>query len=152
TPEISRVLGSLAREGRYLALRGLEEADVGAFITEVAGNPPQPSVVRALHQATEGIPFFVDEMVRYLMAEGRLRRNGGELRAANLGLPQGIRDAIRRRIETLSIGTKEVLSIASVIGREFELKLLEKVSGLGVDRLLEAMREAESYEIVEQGS
>ena len=152
TPEVSRVLGSLAREGRYLALRGLQEADVGAFIAEVSGNPPQQSVVRALYQATEGIPFFVDEMVRFLIAEGRLRRNGTELRASSLGLPQGIRDAIRRRIETLSAETRGVLSIASVIGREFGLKLLEKVSGLGTDRLLEAMREAESYEIVERGS
>src|SRR5262249_53102402 len=104
------------------------------------------------YEATEGITFFVDEMVRFLIAEGRLRRTGSELRAANLGLPQGIRDAIRRRMETLSVGTKEVLSVASVIGREFGLKLLERVCGLGVDRLLEAMREAESYEIVEQGS
>jgi tetratricopeptide (TPR) repeat protein len=152
TPEVSRVLGTLAREGRYLALRCLEEAEVGAFVAEISGDPPKPSVVRALYEATEGLPFFVDEMVRFLVAEGRMRRNGTDLRASNLGLPQGIRDAVRRRIEGLCAETKTALTVAAVIGREFGLALLEQVSGLGADQLLDAMREAERYEVVERSS
>ena len=147
TAELSRILGSLARESRYLGLRGLSEDEVATFISETAGFSPREPVVRAVYQATEGNPFFVDEMVRFLITEGHL--NGSDdLRIGSLGIPQGLREAIRRRMETLPPATKEVLSIGSVIGREFDLELLARVHGSDVGPVLEALRVAESYDVV----
>jgi tetratricopeptide (TPR) repeat protein len=149
TPELSRALGNLAREGRYIELHGFEERDVGAFITEAIGRPPRRSVVRAIYETTEGNPLFVDEIVRFLVAEGRLN-NGDDLRPGSLGIPQGLREAIRRRIDVLSSDAKQILSVASVIGREFGLKLLARAVGWNTERLVDALEEAESYDIVAQ--
>jgi len=90
---------------------------------------------------TEGNPFFVGEIVRLLVAEGRLAQPE---RATSLvgTLPQGVREAIGRRLNALSEECNRVLALAAVIGREFELNVLERLAELGRERLLELLDEA----------
>ena len=46
----------------------------------------------------------------------------------SFGIPEGVKEAIERRLSRLSATTNKVLSIASVIGLEFELKVLKQVA------------------------
>jgi tetratricopeptide (TPR) repeat protein len=140
---LAAMLGELAREACYerLALRGLARDEVRSFIMTTTGRDAAPSLVRAVHEMTDGNPFFVGEIVRLLAAEGKLDRHaeGGGL---GVSLPEGVRDAIGRRLNVLSEEANGLLAIASVLGRELDLTVLERVAAMPGDRVLELLDEA----------
>ncbi len=123
--QLAALLGDIIRHGQRLPLRGLREADVAAVVERVAGRPAPDRVVRAIHQATEGNPFFVDEVVRLLSAEDRL----DDATQVGVRIPDGVRETIRHRLEPLPESTRDLLCTAAVIGREFRLDTLQRVSG-----------------------
>jgi tetratricopeptide (TPR) repeat protein len=138
-PQLATMLGDIIRHGQRLPLRGLRERDVGEVVERVAGHRPSDRVVRAIHHATEGNPFFVDEVVRLLTAEGRL---DDAARVAAVRIPDGVRETIRHRLEPLPDRTLQLLYTASVIGREFRIDTLQRVSGADHAELDEALGEA----------
>ena len=85
--------------------------------TAAAPTPPRSSCT-SLHTLTEGNPFYSDEVVRLLVAQGRIDQPLGE----RLPLPDGVRDAIRRRLLPLRPEVLEALQVAAVEGRDFELR------------------------------
>ena len=137
--QLAGTLGDIVRHGRRLPLRGLRERDVGEFVERVAGRRAPDRVVHAIHQATDGNPFFVDEVVRLLIAEGRL---DDAAQVAAVRIPDGVRETIRHRLAPLPDGTRIVLLTAAVIGREFRLATLERVCDLDPDELDRAVGEA----------
>jgi DNA-binding winged helix-turn-helix (wHTH) protein/tetratricopeptide (TPR) repeat protein len=150
---LAQVLGDLAREplcGRVL-LRGLAPADVEQYIGGILGSRPPAAVVTEVHRMTEGNPFFVGEIVRLLVAEGRLA-HAEPATALGGTLPQGVREAIGRRLNALSEECNRVLTLAAVIGREFDLNVLERVAELGREPLLELLDEAVGARLVAEPS
>ena len=139
--QLAATLGDIIRHGQRLPLRGLRERDVGEVVERVAGRRPPERVVRAIHAATEGNPFFVDEVVRLLSAEGRL---DDAAHVAAVRIPDGVRETIRHRLEPLPDSTRELLCTASVIGREFRLDTLQRVSDADAVQLDAALGEAVS--------
>jgi DNA-binding winged helix-turn-helix (wHTH) protein/tetratricopeptide (TPR) repeat protein len=126
---LASVLGELARNpgSQRLALRGFSEADLAQFVALVTQQQPPPSLVAALRETTEGNPFFVTEVVQAMVGEGRLASS--EQTAAcglRIDLPQRVREAITHRLSSLSTTCLHVLTVASVIGRDFELSLLNR--------------------------
>ncbi len=120
-------------------LEGLTEQETSELVGSLAGRTPSPFLSRALHEQTEGNPFFVEEIFRHLRGAGvaidRARR--GDLYRA--GLPQGVKDVIARRLESLDTRATECLRAASAIGRDFGLALLERVVSLDEDEFLAAL-------------
>ena len=112
---------------RQLTLRGLTEDDVERFVATTAG-PPPPGLPTALHRETNGNPLFLGEAVRLLADEGGLEQltDPSRLRVA---VPQSVREVIGRRIDHLDEPSKEVLSLASVLGTEFTGEDLRRLSG-----------------------
>lgn len=129
-PEVAAVLGALSREGYHVRLGGLGRDDVAAFMAQFIGQPASDALVRTVHEATDGNPFFVEEVVRLLVAEDRL--DGDPERTPSLRIPDGVRATIRRRLDPLPSGVMRVLQIACVVGREFDLGLVERVAGAPV--------------------
>ena len=111
------------------------------FIALTAGIEPPDGLVDAVHRETEGNPFFVTEVVRLLVAEGRLERPR-PTRSWSVSIPESVREVVGRRLERLSEECNRVLTIAAVIGREFSLPMLERVSGLSTADLLDVLEEA----------
>ncbi|MEA2474079.1 MAG: hypothetical protein QOE06_1994, partial [Thermoleophilaceae bacterium] len=144
-PSVGELIAAIAKDGRRLPLRGLSEAQVERFIAATAGSAPSPAVLRAVHEATEGNPFFVDEVVRLLSAEGQL--SSGSL-PSGVRIPDEVRDAVRRRLEPLPDRAREVLSVAAVLGREFGVAALEHVTGVGREELVEVLDDAAERSIV----
>jgi len=140
-PEVGQILGDLAREAEHIPLQGLGEPEVGRFIEKMVGIEPSDAVVRAVHLATGGNPLFVREVVRLLLSEGR-RDAFAHAGLAIPRIPAGVREVIHRRLEPLSGDTLRTLSVASVIGQEFELSSLQRTCELPFERLLEALGEA----------
>ncbi|MFL5868960.1 MAG: ATP-binding protein [Thermoleophilaceae bacterium] len=132
--EASQVIGRLARDGNVVPLAGLGEEDVERFIEERTGLE-SGELAKALHRATEGNPFFVEELVRLLVAEGRLEWPD-ELLSGDVPVPDSVREAINRHLAPLPDEAIEVLQLAAVLGKEFTFAALERVSELPPDRLL----------------
>ena len=148
---LSQALADLSRQGlvERVTLKGLSEQEVGRFIELVANIEPPPQLVRAIHEETEGNPFFVSEIVNLLASEGELSDPAG-LREWTVTIPQGVREVVGRRLDRLSEDCNRILAIASVIGREFSIEVLERVAELPRDRLLELVEEAEGQRIVDE--
>src|SRR5437016_2078313 len=119
SPHVADILGALARDGRHLPLRGFGEEEVALFIEGKTGRSASAALVRAVHRETEGNPFFVDEIV-HLLVGGAPERWDATV-ARRLPVPQGVREAIRRRLAPLPAPCKDALTLASVVGREFGL-------------------------------
>jgi AAA ATPase-like protein len=131
-PDLAAPLGGLARAATRLPLEGLGREEVGLLAQARARGlgrgervPIPPQLVTAVHRASAGNPFFVDELVQLLASQGRLH----DVRAADgpLPLPDGVRDAIRRRLDPLEPVVLQALCAAAVIGGEFGLHPLASV-------------------------
>jgi len=152
---LSQALGELNREGlsQRILLRGLTARDVARFIEITAGAAPPTALVEAVYRETEGNPFFVNEVVRLLVADGRLE-HPEQVTSWSVTIPQSVREVVGRRLDHLSEACNRVLTVASVIGREFDLRVLEGVVGahgeapVSGDRLLEALEEAAGARVI----
>ena len=133
-----------------LALEGLDAADVDRYIELVAQAPPPESLVTALHEQTEGNPLFVAEIVQLLAAKDLLGETALSLRRPNI--PPTVRDVIGRRISALSGDCVAVLETASVLGREFTLAALERVTRRPSEDLLAVLDEALEQRVLTEGS
>jgi predicted ATPase len=118
-----------------------------------------PEVVRSqILRKTEDNPFFIEEVIRALIAEGTLAketRDGAWRLArpvATLALPDTIQGVIMARIDRLEEGVKSVLKLASVIGRSFFLRILQAIAEAGdaVDRSLTQLEHAELIRLRER--
>jgi tetratricopeptide (TPR) repeat protein len=145
-PSFVSSLAELTRAGatRRLDLRGLPEDDVQRVIEGVTGISPPAPLVAFIYEHTEGNPLFVAELARLLASEGRLEH----VEVGRIAIPEGIREVIGRRLDRLSAGCIEVLTLASVLGREFGIETLNRVSGWSVDEVVETMEEAERARVV----
>ena len=133
---IGEVLGAIARHAHRLQVGGLAKDDVAVLYERSAGHAAPDTVLTALHEATEGNPFFIDEAVRLLSSEGDMRRADHSL---GFRVPQGAREVLQRRLAPLSDEVIWVLSIASVIGREFTVATLQEVCDIELRALLETL-------------
>jgi predicted ATPase len=132
-----------------LPLGGLTEPAVHAMYRALSHDDPAPELVRAVHMAAEGNPFFTAEIIRMLNATGELQRPD---HSTGFRVPTGIEGLLNRRLEALSPPTLEALQIASVIGREFNLTLLQAVAQLDLDPLLDLLTEAITRGIIREES
>ena len=135
-----KLVGDLDREGRSILIPGLSEVETGEFVESNVGKRADRKLVADLYHATDGNPLFVDGVLRLLVAAGRV--NIARVDANAFKIPDGVRDSIRRRLERLPEETNLMLSIASVIGNDFETRLLGEVSGSAAEQLIERMEEA----------
>ena len=145
---LAEILGGLAREAAYqrITLRGLGQEDVTRYLELVSGAAAPRPLAEAVYEMTEGNPFFMEEVVRLLEAENRL--HGSPDDATRVSLPQGVREAIGRRLDALSRECNDALSVASVIGRSFSATVLERAAQISSDRLLEVLDEAAGARVV----
>ena len=151
---LTQTLGELTRERLFerVLLRGLTEGDVSRFIEVATGLTPPAGLVSAVHTQTEGNPLFVTEVVRLLVQEGELTSERLRKRKSwTVRIPEGVREVIGRRLDRLSERCNETLTIASVIGRQFELGHLDRlIDDLTEDRLLDVLEEALSARVIEE--
>lgn len=154
THPLAAVLGELRREQTVerVHLSGLEEAEVGRLLTAAAGHDAPRAFVGALHAESEGNPFFVEEIVRHLIESGAIVQRDGRWTSdrsiEDMGIPEGVREAVGRRLAHLSQQANKALSAASVLGRRFEFDVLAAMSGLDEDELLDALDAALEAQLV----
>lgn len=118
-----------------LQLAGLDEGDVTAYVAQSGYDDEE--LARALASVTGGNPFFLIEALRHV------EESGGRWDPSTL--PQGVREAVSRRLSRLAAETNKALAAAAVVGSRFALELVERVVG---DDLVDAFDEAGKAGIV----
>ena len=151
---LTRVLGELTKIPNFqrLSLKGLSQEDVGELIQRMSGATPAPDLIESVFSHTQGNPLFVTEVVRLLLQDPEITQEGQlGMTGRELGIPDGVREAIGGRLIRLSDACNQALTIASVIGREFGLDQLEQVIPEGsAELLLASMEEALNARIIEE--
>jgi DNA-binding SARP family transcriptional activator len=142
---LAEALVDLSRQaaGRRLALKGLGGSDTARLLELTMGGVLKEELAARIHAGTDGNPFFAAEIGRLLASEGAHDQTQGRL-----PIPQGVREAIGLRLQRQSEACREVLTLASVIGREFGIDALERASGLPEDDLFVVLEEAAAARLV----
>ena len=137
-------LGTLNRESRFLRLhlKGLKSEAVATLLRSATGRQPAPALVEAVHRETEGNAFFVAEVIRLLIDSQALKGQQELSRPLVIEIPEGIREVIGKRLNQLSADCNRILQIAAVVGRQFDLRLLEHlVDDMQSERVAEVLGE-----------
>ncbi len=140
---LTEALAALHRESAVerVSLEGLDDLELLALMESLAGHEIDDAGTALrdeLREETNGNPFFVTEILRHLVETGTIATS--ELRST--GLPVSVREVVGRRVQRLGEDSARVLSIAAVIGRDFDLPLLTRVADLDEDRLLDVLEQA----------
>jgi DNA-binding CsgD family transcriptional regulator len=147
-PLLAAVADLTRGQHRWLLLGGLGQRDVASFVALVAGSEPSAELAAEVYRQTDGNPFFVTEVVRLLASQGRLDPAARGAAALGGGLPEGVRAVVAERLGHLSDDCRRILEVAAVVGRDFELRVLQPASGLDTERLLALLEEAEAVRVV----
>jgi predicted ATPase len=137
-----------------IQLHGLSTDEVHRLLAETSQQTVSQPFADLVHRQTEGNPLFVRETLRFVIDTGLMERRDGALRRVGdqslVGrIPEGLRDAVGKRLSRLSESTNRVLSVASVIGGEFQLDVLGQVVSCPNEELEAALEEASRAGIIE---
>ena len=133
------------REGALerLVVGGLERSDVERMVVALAGEAPA-AFVNALHDETEGNPFFIEEVVRHQ------RETGATFDLSRSGVPEGVREVTARRLRRLGESARRTMQTAAIVGREFDFEVLECVGPARGETLVAALEEAAAARVIRE--
>ena len=159
---LTAVLADLRRvKGvQRISLHGLGVDEVAQIMAAVAGHELDQDGVELAGQIakeTDGNPFFVGEILRGLSESGALVFDEAswalERRSLPaIALPESVREVIERRVERLGGEALEVLTQAAVIGRVFDLELLESMLEIDEGALLDHLEAAVAASLLAESS
>jgi class 3 adenylate cyclase len=147
THPLSEALAVLNREAGFqrVVLRGLTREEVADYIRAVANLTPKPELADRIFEETEGNPFFLSEVVNLLTQEGKLTES-----VSDIAVPDGVREALGRRLDRISEEANELLQVAAVVGREFAYDMLTLLGERDEDALLHLIEEALEARVIEE--
>jgi DNA-binding CsgD family transcriptional regulator len=134
---VRRLADGVRRSGSALALDlgPLEKGDLTTLLAARTGGVPSTTLTNAIIARSEGNPFFAEEL---LAASGE---RAGEL-------PQGLRDALLRRVSGLDDETQGLLRLAAAAGRDVGYPLLRGAATLPERRVRESLRRAVEHGVL----
>jgi class 3 adenylate cyclase len=145
---LSEALATLNRGAGFqrVVLRGLSLDEVESYIRGVANVSPARSVVERIFEETEGNPFFLSEVVNLMAQEGTLMADS----VMDIAVPDGVREALGRRLDRISEEANELLQVAAVIGREFTYETLALLREDDEDELLRLIEQGLEARVIEE--
>ena len=132
THPLAGVLADLRRHEHVtrLPVAGLDETGVVEFLSlgrRLRARRARPGMARAVWEESSGNPFFVGEILRHLAESGAIVERDGawvsDLDPTDVGIPEGIREVVGRRLTRLGPEVERILSTAAVVGLEFGVDL-----------------------------
>jgi predicted ATPase len=154
-PGYHHLLGERSYHTR-IALDNLSSADSAEMTKAILATERLPEELHTLIvRKAEGNPFFVEEVVKSLHEVGALRRDDGcyvlAKRLDEIFIPDTIQDVIMARIDRLAESPKKTLQLASVIGREFTRRLVDRLAEIR-GRTEEFLRDLKAIELIYEKS
>ena len=146
---LSQALATFNREPSFVRIqvRGLDRAGVGEFIERSAGFEPSREQLDLFMRETDGNPFFLSETVAAMLEAGTL-----DDRTYDLATPDGVREALSRRVNELPEDAVELLKLAAIAGYEFDFTTLSIISDVDENRQLELIETALDEHVIAEGS
>ena len=148
THPLSESLAELNRESGFLRipLRGLAQGEVAEYVTVSTNVKPAAGVIERIHEETEGNPYFLSEVVNLMAEEGTLTAES----VGDIALPDGVKEALGRRLNRLSEEANELLQVAAVVGREFNFETLALVREHEDEELLRLLETGLAARVIEE--
>jgi class 3 adenylate cyclase/tetratricopeptide (TPR) repeat protein len=153
-------LGALRRQSGVsrVELTGLNDTEVVTLMEAASGQTlvdDDVGLAHAIYRETDGNPFFVIELLRHLAETGAIVRDdtGRWVRSELLeegSLPDGVREVIGARVVRLGKRAEEVLAVAAIVGRDFDLDLVVNAARATDDEVLEALDAAGAAALVRE--
>jgi predicted ATPase len=139
-PEFVQTWGSKSYHNQ-LTLHRLSNRESLEMVTHILGTKEiEKPLEELVLEKTEGVPFFIEELVRSLKDLKIIERKGAKYQLAkdvrSVAVPSTIQDMIMARVDSLPDATKAVLQTGSVIERELSHELIGRVTGLHEQQLL----------------
>jgi len=159
THPLTEGLAALRREPAVerIAVGGLDDNGVVALLEGLAGHEMADDGIELAHavrRETGGNPFFTAEVLRHLVETAAIRQEDGRWVAAvdlsSIGLPESVREVVGQRVRRLGDDVQQVLMLASVMGRDFDLDLLARVAELDEGAVLDSLEAAAATQIVSE--
>jgi predicted ATPase len=144
---LARLLARIQRENicYTFTLHGLDESAINALLQSLGLQDPSHQLTATISQATQGNPLFIQEVFRHMVQQEVLEERGGYVMTtaspADLRLPKEVTSAISGRIQELSESCRSVLTLAALVGDRVSLHILEAVSGMREEALLDLLEE-----------
>jgi predicted ATPase len=108
--------------------------------------------VNVIFEESQGNPFFIEELYRHLIEDGKMFDAAGDFRADieidESDVPENLRLIIGRRLQRFDEAEKRVLAAAAVVGRSFSFHVLTAISQLSVDELFTVIEKAQQMGII----
>jgi DNA-binding CsgD family transcriptional regulator/tetratricopeptide (TPR) repeat protein len=157
--DLAHFLAGLDRErlAAEVVLSRLTVAEVDALIRAIFGQagPVRAEFLDAVYGLTEGNPFFIEEILKALVAAGEIFYTSGAWSRKplhELHIPRTVQDALQRRTQGLSEPARQVLTLAAVAGRRFDFTLLQHLAGHDERDLLRLIKELIAAQLVVEES
>ncbi len=152
-PALARTLEELIRLGiRPMKVAGLSRDAIAQMLNELSQRAVPEELVSAIFEESQGNPFFVEEVYRHLVEEGKVLDTAGEFRTDikidEVDVPENVRLIIGRRLGRLDENEKRVLAAAAVVGRCFSFQLLSAVHPIDIDELFAVVEKAQRMAII----
>jgi len=151
-PEFVHTWGAKSYHNQ-LTLHRLSNRESLEMVTHILGTEEiEKPLEELVLEKTEGVPFFIEELVRSLKDLKIIERKGGKYQFAkdirSVAIPSTIQDIIMARVDSLPDATKAVLQTGSVIERELSHELIERVTGLHEQQLLKHLSVLKDSELL----
>ena len=136
-----------------IPLAPLTRSASDAFLTELLGSVAR-DLLDEVYARTDGLPYFIEELVRLLVTEGHAVLDAGAWRMTDSGTPSttevpfGITATVLRRLDNLPLETQRTLHAAAVLGTRFPLGLLAALVDGAESELMEALGPAIAARLV----
>jgi predicted ATPase len=122
-------------DDQRIALEPLGQGATHALLLDLLGDDESVrELFDVIAERTAGNPFFIEEVVQALAANGSLAGRAGAHRLAapveSLAIPETVQSLLAARIDRLSPEAKAVLQTAAILGKQFDRAVLADVAGL----------------------
>ena len=137
-----------------LTLTRLVRQEVEEMVLRVTGGKPLPAeVVQQIVAKTDGVPLFVEELVKMVLESGLLREEDAHYVLTSplppLAIPTTLHDSLMARLDRLTTA-RDLAQLGAVLGREFSYELLRAVSSLDETTLQQGLAQLIDAELVYQ--
>jgi len=144
---LTEAMSAIRRDHGYVRIdvQSLSRDEVRELLAVAAGQAVPEAIVQAIHEATDGNPFYVKEVIQHLLEEQKLLLREGrwstDSSIRSLGISRGIRELLEARRPRLSADGRLVLGTAPGFSDDFELRVRRRLTSLPEERLLAALDE-----------
>ncbi len=137
-------LRNMGRSGcEIMQLNPLSESEVGQMVEAIFTRAIfPPASIKLLYRETKGNPYFLVELIRFLIDEGRITFRDGVWRCdelENISLPRAVTDVVEALLGRLENEALDIFAKAAIFGDEFSFELLKRVTKLDEDELLDTI-------------